>query len=93
MSDLKKKRVITVAVTGTWPQAATQGGRAGAVVIVEGMDGQAVYTVPATGETVTGIHPQTATQGGVAEGGLAFAETAGSAGIYARPCGSPPGTL
>lgn len=80
-------------ITGTAPQTATQGGQAGTVVVVEGVDGQAVYVVPATGETVTGIHPQTATQGGVAEGGLAFAETAGSAGVYARPCGSPPGTL
>lgn len=81
------------AVTGTWPQAATQGGQAGAVVIVEGMDGQAVYAAPATGEAVTGTHPQTATSGGVGEGGLTFTETAGSAGVYARPCGSPPGAL
>ena len=81
------------AVTGTWPQAATQGGHAGAVVIVEGMDGQAVYAAPATGEAVTGTHPQTATSGGVGEGGLTFNETAGSAGVYARPCGSPPGAL
>ncbi len=80
-------------VTGTHPQTATQGGQVGAVVIVEGLDGQVVYAAPATGETVTGTHPQTATRGGAGEGGLTFTETAGSAGVYARPCGSPPGAL
>lgn len=81
------------AVTGTHPQTATQGGQAGAVVVVEGLDGQVVYAAPGTGETVTGTHPQTATKGGAGEGGLTFTETAGSAGVYARPCGSPLGAL
>ena len=80
-------------VAGTHPQTATQGGQVGAVVIVEGLDGQVVYAAPTTGETVTGTHPQTATKGGAGEGGLTFTETAGSAGVYARPCGSPPGAL
>lgn len=80
-------------VAGTHPQTATQGGQVGAVVIVEGLDGQVVYAAPTTGETVTGTYPQTATRGGAGEGGLTFTETAGSAGVYARPCGSPPGAL
>lgn len=85
--------IYTARRCGTWPQAATQGGMARELVVVETGDGQAVYAAPTTGETVTGTHPQTATQGGVAEGELTFTETAGSAGVYARPCGSPPGTL
>ena len=76
------------AVTGTHPQAAARGGQAGAVVAVVGLDGQTVYAAPAAG-----IHPQTAARGGAAEGGLTFPEAAGSAGVSARPCGSPPGAL
>lgn len=74
--------------TGTHPQAAARGGQAGAVVAVVGLDGQTVYAAPAAG-----IHPQTAARGGAAEGGLTFTEAAGSAGVSARPCGSPPGAL
>ena len=80
-------------VTGTHPQTATQGGRAGAVVVAEELNGQVIYTAPATGEVIAGTHPQTATQGGASGDELTFTETTGSAGVYARPCGSPPGTL
>lgn len=78
---------------GTYPQAATRDGVARELVVVETAEGRAVYSAPVTGETVTGTYPQTATRGGAGEGGLTFTETAGSAGVYARPCGSPPGAL
>lgn len=81
------------AITGTHPQTATQGGRSNAIVIVENQDGGAVYAAPSTGDATTGTYPQTATHGEAVEGGLSITDTAGSAGVYARPCGRPLGTL
>lgn len=81
------------ATAGTWPQAATRGGAVQGEMIVETDMVQTLYTTPATGESTTGTWPQVSTKGEIAGGGLTFGGATGTAGVYARPCGRPPGTL
>lgn len=76
--------IYTARRCGTWPQAATRGGMARELVVVETGDGQAVYTAPVTGEAVTGTWPQTATQGGQA-GAVVVVEGLDGQAVYAAP--------
>ena len=85
--------ITGAATAGTWPQVATRGGAWQGEMIVETAMVQTAYTAPATGESTTGTWPQASTRGEVAGGGLTFDGTTGAAGVYARPCGRPPGTL